>query len=107
MAKTVFNPIWSSVDKAHFPAYTFRLLQNYPNPFNPSTTIRFAVPERFHVTLIVYDILGRHIATLVDDLVDPGAYSHVFDAGHLASGIYLYRLYAGNYIETKRFTVFR
>jgi hypothetical protein len=107
MAKTVFNPIWSSVDEAHFPAYTFRLLQNYPNPFNPSTTIRFAIPERSHVTLIVYDMLGRHIAMLVDDFLNPGAYSHVFDAGHLASGVYLYRLYARDHIETKRLTLLR
>jgi hypothetical protein len=88
-------------DDASLPS-VFTLEQNFPNPFNPSTTIRFSIPERKNVTLIVYDMLGRKVATLVDDRLYPGEYSQVFDAGHLSSGMYFYQLRAGNFVETKR-----
>jgi hypothetical protein len=80
----------------------FRLEQNYPNPFNPATTIRFALHERQQVSLIVYDLLGRTIATLVDELLDAGEYSAVFDAKGIASGIYIYRIHAGSSVKTRR-----
>jgi hypothetical protein len=102
LAKTVFNPIWTSVDDDRVTPYSFKLLQNYPNPFNPSTTIRFTIPEEVNVTLVVCDVLGRHITTLVDDRLPGGAFSHVFDAGHLASGVYMYQLRAGDHVETKQ-----
>jgi hypothetical protein len=81
---------------------TFALYQNYPNPFNPSTTIIFSIPEQSKVALIVYDILGRKVATLVDGQLSVGKYSTLFDASHLTSGVYIYQLRAGNHIETKR-----
>jgi hypothetical protein len=80
----------------------FTLFQNYPNPFNPSTTIRFTIPEQANVTLIVYDLLGRKVATLIDDRLQPGEYSQLFDGGHFPSGVYIYRIYAGEHVETKR-----
>jgi hypothetical protein len=83
----------------------FELMQNYPNPFNPSTTIRFSIPERARVTLAVYDLLGREIAVLIDDELNAGTYAQVFDAAALASGVYLYRLRAGDNAETKRLTL--
>jgi photosystem II stability/assembly factor-like uncharacterized protein len=81
---------------------TITLDQNYPNPFNPSTTIRFSIPEQANVSLIVYDILGRKIAELIDEQLQAGEYSQLFNAAGLASGIYLYQLRAGEYVQTKR-----
>lgn len=81
---------------------TYTLKQNYPNPFNPSTTIRFALPEAGDVQLVVYDMLGREVATLVDDHKQAGSYDVRFDAGHLSSGVYIYQLRAGDFVESKR-----
>jgi len=80
----------------------FELAQNYPNPFNPVTTIQYSIPDRSNVTLKVYDVLGRELATLVNEEKDRGIYSINFDASALASGMYLYRLQAGSFIETKK-----
>jgi hypothetical protein len=87
----------------------YSLEQNYPNPFNPATTIRFSLPTPNHVTLKVYDILGKEVATLVDEEKDAGTYDVVFDAGatrvsghQIASGVYFYQFTAGNYVETRR-----
>ncbi|NUN71434.1 MAG: T9SS type A sorting domain-containing protein, partial [Bacteroidetes bacterium] len=66
--------------------------QNYPNPFNPSTAIRFSVPQDAMVSLSVYDLLGRTVATLVDRPMMSGTYEQTFHAGALASGTYLYAL---------------
>lgn len=82
--------------------HRFRLDQNYPNPFNPSTTIKFAIPEQKHVILVVYDLMGREVATLIDEQLAPGEYTAVFDAGGIASGMYLYRIQAGSHITTRR-----
>lgn len=70
----------------------FKLEGNYPNPFNPQTSIRFALPEASHVRLTVYDALGREVKTLVNGMLDAGRHDATFDAGHLSSGTYLYRL---------------
>ena len=70
----------------------FALEQNYPNPFNPSTVIRFNLVKGSHVTLTVFDILGREVATLVNQSMTPGSYSVEFNAGRFASGVYVYRL---------------
>jgi len=71
------------------------LHQNYPNPFNPVTTIRFSVPSEAHVDLMVYDVLGRRVATLVNETVHAGSHEVYFDATRLSSGTYIYRLEAG------------
>jgi hypothetical protein len=80
----------------------FALLQNYPNPFNPATEIRYQVPTAGRVYLKVYDILGREVATLVDQVRTAGSYTVTFNASTLASGLYFYRMTAGNFIQTKR-----
>jgi uncharacterized delta-60 repeat protein len=80
----------------------FELMQNYPNPFNPTTTISFSIPSKSFVSLKVYDLLGREAARLVDEVKDVGDYNVTFNAGKLASGVYFYRLQAGNYSEIKK-----
>ena len=76
--------------------------QNYPNPFNPSTTIRYSVPQEEHVSLEVYNLLGQRVATLIDGLKEAGEYDVVFDASHLATGVYVYKLTAGSSVTTKK-----
>lgn len=83
----------------------YKLLQNYPNPFNPKTTIPFSVKERCHVLLQVYDILGREVMTLVDDSHEPGFYRLTFDARHLPSGLYLYRIQMKDFQAVKKMVV--
>ena len=80
----------------------FILYQNYPNPFNPTTTIAYQIPERDFVTLKVYDILGREVATLVNEEKPAGTYEVQFAGRGLTSGIYFYQLKSGNYLETKK-----
>ena len=74
----------------------FELLGSYPNPFNPSTRIRFALPETEKVTLSVYDISGRMVATLIDGYREAGSHEAVFEAKGIASGLYIYRIEAGS-----------
>jgi len=80
----------------------FELKQNYPNPFNPTSTISYAVPKTVFVTLKVYDVLGKEVATLVNEEKPAGNYNSRFDSSGLASGMYIYRLTAGAYTETKK-----
>ena len=83
----------------------FTLSQNYPNPFNPSTTIRYELPRASLVSLKVYDVLGREISVLVNDRKDVGVHEVKFDGSNLASGMYFYRLQAGEFVQTKRLII--
>lgn len=80
----------------------FMLYQNYPNPFNPTTTISYQLPVVSHVTLEIYDILGREIAALVDERKSPGTYKVKFDGSRFASGVYFCRMTAGSYVLTRK-----
>jgi photosystem II stability/assembly factor-like uncharacterized protein len=93
-----------SVETLHSPAVplAFRLEQNYPNPFNGTTSIAFSLRSSDRVTLAVYDALGKRVALLLDDTIDRGAYRIQFNAGHLASGVYFYRLSAGSHQATRK-----
>jgi len=83
----------------------FVLEQNYPNPFNPSTTIKFELPKASLVSLSVYDILGREVSVLVNERRDAGVYEVKFDGSALASGVYFYRLQAGDYVASRKMLI--
>jgi hypothetical protein len=81
---------------------SFALYQNYPNPFNPSTTIRYAIPGRSHVRLTVYNMLGQHVARIVDGEQEPGYHEVQFDGIGLASGVYICRFQAGAVSQARK-----
>jgi len=100
--------IVSSVEGKEVAPIEFSLKQNYPNPFNPSTEIKFSVETFERTSLKVYDILGKEVATLFDDVAEPGQYYKVrFDGANLASGIYLYRLQSGKRSDLKKLLLLR
>lgn len=80
----------------------FELEQNYPNPFNPNTTIKFSIPKESQVTLLVYNMLGEKIKELKNEVMKAGYFDVVFDASNIASGVYLYRIKAGDFVQTKK-----
>jgi len=80
----------------------FNLGQNYPNPFNPSTNIKFSIPQSSYVTLEVYNLVGERVGILVSEQLGAGTYNYDWNASNLTSGIYFYRIQAGNFIETKK-----
>jgi len=85
----------------------FVLLQNYPNPFNPRTTIKYGIKERSFVELKIYDILGSEVEVLVYEEKDVGFYKVDFNASRLSSGVYIYQLHAGSFVETKKMILLR
>ena len=85
----------------------FTLSQNYPNPFNPSTKINYQLTDVSCVSLKVFDVLGREVATLVNEQLKPGSYETTFDASRLASGVYLYRLQAGDFVQTRKLVLMK
>lgn len=100
------NILVSVPERDELPA-EISLEQNFPNPFNPSTTIKYQMSEKRHVTLKIYDVLGRDIATLVDGVEEPGYRSVRWDAGSLASGVYFYRLDSGTFTSVKKLLLMR
>ena len=80
---------------------------NYPNRFNPSTTIKYELPRSSEVKLTVFDMLGREVSVLVDERKDAGVHEVKFDGSNLASGVYLYRLQAGDFVSTKRMLILK
>jgi hypothetical protein len=113
------NDIWKLLNPIISPAtnlenetkdlkLNFQLEQNYPNPYNPTTIISYSIPQSSFVTLKVYDVLGKEVATLVNETKQPGIYEVKFSAGssgdasNLASGIYIYRLTAGDFIKSSK-----
>ena len=80
----------------------YDLSQNYPNPFNPTSTIRYDIPKTGFVNISVYNILGEKISVLVNEMKSPGHYEIIFDAKKLSSGIYIYSIRAGDFIQSKK-----
>lgn len=103
---SVFSNVPSSVKKIEPADYKFRL-SNYPNPFNMETTIIFQLKNAGHVTLTIYDLLGREMTTLVNEYKPQGTYDIKFDASNFASGVYLYRLHAQDFSATKKFILMK
>jgi hypothetical protein len=83
-------------------ANNFRLSQNYPNPFNPATKINYVVPVSGRVTITVYDVLGREVAAVLNEDLEPGTYQAVFDGSSLSSGVYYYKMTAGAFSQTRK-----
>jgi hypothetical protein len=94
--------IASGVEQQGDVPLVYTLEQNYPNPFNPSTTIKFMLPKTSNVTLTVFNILGQKVATLFDGRMSAGAQVVQFDATRLSSGVYIYRLEAGDFRSQKK-----
>lgn len=92
-----------SVEQNGLPAPTvFELFQNYPNPFNPATVIEYALPREQFVRLRMFNVLGEEVVVLVNELKPAGTHTTTFDAHNLPSGVYFYRLEAGNYVDSKK-----
>jgi hypothetical protein len=85
----------------------YSLAQNYPNPFNPSTTFKFGIPKTGLVKLVVYDIIGREVQTLVNEVKNAGSYSVTFDASKLSSGVYFYKLISNDFVDTKKMVLIK
>gem|GEM_PF-3660247 len=94
----VFTSVKSNPDHTK----DYRLFQNYPNPFNPATTISFGLPYPQKVILKIYDVLGKEVTTLFDDYLSAGKHSLEWNAGNLPSGVYFFRIEAGNFIQSKK-----
>ena len=106
--KTMTGGTVTSVE--HVNSYTpdrFVLEQNYPNPFNPATTISYLLRSRERVKISIFNLLGHQIATLVDEIQNAGSHSIVWNASTVPSGVYFYRIRAGNFIESKKLTLMK
>ena len=104
------NPIGNPLDIKNLTPegpYLFSLKQNYPNPFNPITAIEFDLSKTSEVSLKVFNLLGEEVATLVSNRLSAGSYSYEWDASNLASGVYLYKLEARDYVETRKMVLMR
>ncbi|MFC1556106.1 T9SS type A sorting domain-containing protein [candidate division KSB1 bacterium] len=87
--------------------YDYKLSQNYPNPFNPQTTIRFELPKTSDVEIVIFDVLGREVKTLLSQYMPVGSHTQIWDGtdkfgARVASGMYIYRIQAGNYIASRK-----
>ncbi len=112
-AGTINGGVWSTDllvgiddEKVSIPT-EYNLLQNYPNPFNPTTAIRYSIPEHSNVTIKVFDVLGRKVSTIVNKSLLQGNYEVEWDASELTSGIYFYRMQAGEFVESKKMILLR
>ncbi len=92
----------TGVEDQSYKVNSFKLEQNYPNPFNPSTIIKYTISERSNVSLKVYDVLGKEVASLINEVKDANNYEVKFDASNLASGLYIYKLQAGDFTSSRK-----
>jgi hypothetical protein len=97
-----FRDVTGVIEPPENAPMTFRLCQNYPNPFNPVTTIQFTLPEASHVKIVVYDVLGKEIITLINGKLNAGDYTTPWNAVNNASGIYIYKLITKNFVQARK-----
>ncbi|MBU1098554.1 MAG: T9SS type A sorting domain-containing protein [Bacteroidetes bacterium] len=103
----VFGDVITGIKNINELSVDYKLYQNYPNPFNPTTIIQYSIPKAGFVSLIIYDMLGKEIATLVKDYKNTGVYKVVFNESKMASGIYFYTLSSGKYKKTNKMILLR
>ena len=106
-SQLIFKQTFSTVEKNMRSVIDYELSQNYPNPFNAGTHISYRLPEASYVTIKIYNLVGQEITTLVNEFKPQGHYEIQFDASNLASGIYLYKMQAGFFSETKKFLLMK
>ena len=99
--KYTYSYIVTEIENVEESVLSYGISNNFPNPFNPSTRIKYFIPTQSFVTIKVFDALGNEIATLVNEEKQTGSYNVEFDASGFTSGIYFYRIQAGNFAETK------
>ena len=102
-----YNNPTATDNKNDYAPLVFKLMQNYPNPFNPSTIISYSLALESKVTIKIYNLLGQEIKTLVNRTESTGNHQITFNAGDLPSGIYLYRMQAGDYIQIKKMVLLK
>ena len=91
-----------SIEDIADPVYTFQLSNNYPNPFNPSTTINFSLPKNSRVKLSIYNVLGQEVAVILNKNMNSGNHKVTFNGAKLSSGLYFYKLAAGENVSIKK-----
>ena len=103
-----YQPGWilTGVDEDDFPK-SFSIGQNYPNPFNPVTTFAYTVPTQSRVSIVIYDVTGRVVRTLVDEEIEPGRHQTVLRATGLPSGVYFARMVSGKFTDTRKITLLK
>lgn len=106
VAAHTFTAAPNSVSETGQPV-SFALKQNYPNPFNPSTTIEYTVAQSGPVTIKVYNALGQEVATVLNENLPAGQYETKFDGANLSSGVYIYKMTAGSYTESKKMVLMK
>jgi arabinogalactan endo-1,4-beta-galactosidase len=104
---SVFDSVPSVIQSQDGMPYLFNLYQNYPNPFNPKTLINYSIPQSDFVLLKVYDVLGNEIITLINEYKTAGDYSIEFSGDNISSGVYIYRIQTGHFIDTKKLVLIR
>jgi len=101
------NNILTAFENEYDAELDFTIKQNFPNPFNPTTKISYTIKEKTNVQLVVYNMLGQRVETLVNMRQSPGKYVAEFDAKGLSSGVYLYKITAGSFQETKKMVLIK
>ncbi len=103
----IYRPSATDVETPNARPSKFKLMQNYPNPFNPRTDISFSVGTYTYTSLRIYDLLGREVAVLVDEIKAPGEYSVQWNALAVSSGVYFYKLQAGGFCDMKKLVLLK
>jgi hypothetical protein len=103
----VVSTLITSIDPEASIPDDYSLSQNYPNPFNPTTKINFDIPKQSYVKLVIYDLLGMEVSTLVNSQLNPGRYSAEWNGSDLASGMYFYKIEAGSFSQIKKMVLIK